>query len=69
MTEVAVPANPIVTKKDEQIVYIEEDDEFEEFASEWNQKDEDVQDKKQQWKDDWDDEEEEDNFEKQLRAE
>eukprot|EP00727_Mastigamoeba_balamuthi_P002099 m51a1_g11887 hypothetical protein (75) ;mRNA; r:590070-590448 len=46
---------------------LDEDDEFEEFETEWAEKDEDEEDK-QQWEDDWDDQEA-DDFSRQLRAE
>ena len=46
----------------------EEDDEFEEFECNWDEKVEDHEDKKE-WEDDWDDDKVDEDFSKQLRAE
>eukprot|EP00239_Pterosperma_sp_CCMP1384_P010967 CAMPEP_0197861066 /NCGR_PEP_ID=MMETSP1438-20131217/36872_1 /TAXON_ID=1461541 /ORGANISM="Pterosperma sp., Strain CCMP1384" /LENGTH=63 /DNA_ID=CAMNT_0043478127 /DNA_START=108 /DNA_END=299 /DNA_ORIENTATION=+ len=55
--------------KDKKIDALEEDDEFEEFASEnWTADEEEVADA-QEWEDDWDDDDISDDFAQQLRAE
>eukprot|EP00010_Vexillifera_abyssalis_P002894 CAMPEP_0201551888 /NCGR_PEP_ID=MMETSP0173_2-20130828/12122_1 /ASSEMBLY_ACC=CAM_ASM_000268 /TAXON_ID=218659 /ORGANISM="Vexillifera sp., Strain DIVA3 564/2" /LENGTH=89 /DNA_ID=CAMNT_0047962247 /DNA_START=46 /DNA_END=315 /DNA_ORIENTATION=+ len=57
------------TTQDNQRMYLEADDEFEEFENEWTPAEIDKQDK-QQWEEDWDDDADtDDDFSKQLRAE
>ncbi|KAI8052171.1 DSS1/SEM1 family-domain-containing protein [Syncephalis plumigaleata] len=52
-----------------QLGALEEDDEFEEFAAEdWNQNEEDTEDQ-HLWEDNWDDDDVEDEFAVQLRNE
>ncbi|KAK3269722.1 26S proteasome complex subunit [Cymbomonas tetramitiformis] len=55
--------------KEQELDALEEDDEFEEFASEeWGAGDED-QGEAPAWEDDWDDDDVIDDFSKQLRSE
>jgi len=58
-----------MSKKLPTLEILEEDDEFEEFEDEWDQKESLTEEEKQEWEDDWDDVDIDDDFSAALRAE